>query len=56
MINELEFANGLIWANIYTTNFVIGFDPKNGKVTKSIDFSSLLETEFNFNYKTNNRM
>jgi glutamine cyclotransferase len=32
MINELEFADGLIWANIYTTNYVIGFDPVSGRV------------------------
>jgi len=30
MINELEFANGLIWGNIYTTNYIIGFNPLDG--------------------------
>lgn len=55
-INELEFVDGLIFGNIFTTNIVVGFDANNGKVTKQIDFSSLLETEKNFNFKTNNRM
>lgn len=36
-INELEYIDGKIYANIYTTNKVIVIDPTNGKVEAIID-------------------
>lgn len=44
-INELEFIDGLIYANIYYTYEIIAFDPKNGKVIKKIDLSSIIKHE-----------
>jgi len=41
-INELEFANGLIWANIYGQNDVILIDPNTGLVKHTINFANLL--------------
>ncbi len=36
-LNELEYINGLVYANIYLTEEIIAFDPKTGKVLKRID-------------------
>jgi|WetSurMetagenome_2_1015567.scaffolds.fasta_scaffold11844_2 glutaminyl-peptide cyclotransferase len=41
-INELEFINGYIYANIWTTSNIAKIDPGNGKVTGIIDLSKLL--------------
>ncbi|WP_309608468.1 glutaminyl-peptide cyclotransferase [Flavobacterium sp.] len=40
-LNELEFVNGFIYANIYTTCRVVKIDVKSGLVVGSIDFNSL---------------
>jgi len=41
-LNELEYINGEIWANIWMTNNIIKIDPNNGNVTAWIDLSDLL--------------
>ena len=43
MLNELEFIDGLVYANIYTTNLVAVIDPENGKVMATIDATELVE-------------
>jgi glutamine cyclotransferase len=40
-INELEWVNGTILANIYQTPYIIRIDPGTGKVIGKADFSSL---------------
>lgn len=40
-VNELEYIKGFIYANIYTTNYIIKIDPNNGKVIGKLDLSSL---------------
>lgn len=40
-INELEYVNGYIYANIYTENRIVKINIKNGEVIKSIDLSRL---------------
>lgn len=40
-INELEYVNGYIYANIYTTNKIVKINAKNGIVVRTIDFTSL---------------
>ena len=40
-INELEYIKGYIYANIYTTNYIIKIDPDNGRVIGRLDLSSL---------------
>lgn len=42
-INELEWINGQIYANIYQKDGVAVINPKNGAVIAVIDFSSLKE-------------
>jgi glutaminyl-peptide cyclotransferase len=41
-LNELEYHNDVIYANIWTTNFAVKIDAKTGKVLGRIDFSGLL--------------
>ena len=40
-INELEYINGKIYANIYTTNKIIVIEPLNGKILSIIDGSEI---------------
>jgi glutamine cyclotransferase len=42
-INELEFVNGNILANIYQTAYIIRIDPNTGKVLGKADFSNLVK-------------
>ena len=41
-INELEYINGEIWANVWTTDMIIKIDPKTGKIVAEIDLKGLL--------------
>lgn len=41
-LNELEYINGEIWANVYTANHIVRIDPKDGKVTGIIDLTNIL--------------
>ena len=40
-LNELEYIDGKIYANIYTTNTVIAIDPATGRVLEEIDAAEL---------------
>ena len=42
-INELEYVNGNILANIYETPYIIRIDPNSGKVLGKADFSNLVK-------------
>lgn len=42
-LNELEFINGYIYANIYTTSFIYKISPDSGKVVGKLNLSSLAE-------------
>lgn len=42
-INELEYIDGSIYANIYLTDYIIKIDPNNGHIVGKIDLSGLLE-------------
>lgn len=39
-LNELEYVNGEIWANVYMTDFILRIDPKTGFVKEKLDFSN----------------
>ena len=41
-LNELEFIDGKIYANVWTTNMLVVIDPVSGKVLEEIDCTSLL--------------
>ncbi len=40
-LNELEYIKGFIYANIYTTNYIVKIDPANGKVVGKLNLGSL---------------
>jgi glutamine cyclotransferase len=40
-LNELEYINGMIFANIWQTDSIVIIDPSNGKVVSWIDLSGL---------------
>lgn len=42
-LNELEFIDGKIYANVWTSSSVIAIDPKTGKVLEQIDGSELVK-------------
>ena len=44
-LNELEWINDEIWANVYMTNEILKIDPHSGDVTGIIDLTGLLPTE-----------
>ena len=50
-LNELEYINGEIWANIWMTDTIVKIDPKTGKIVAEINFKGLLESGFS-NKKT----
>ncbi|MFC6635253.1 glutaminyl-peptide cyclotransferase [Microbulbifer taiwanensis] len=41
-LNELEFAQGLIWANIWQDTRIIAIDPQSGEVRGLIDVEALV--------------
>lgn len=41
-INELEYIDGKIWANVYTTDSIVIIDPKTGIVEGMVDCRNLL--------------
>ena len=40
-LNELEYINGYIYANVYETTWILKIDPASGKVVGRIDFSPI---------------
>ena len=43
MLNELEFIDGEVWANVWQSNRIVRIDPTNGQVVGSIDLTGLLD-------------
>ena len=41
-LNELEYINGFIYANVWTTNKIVKIDPATGKIVGKLDLISLL--------------
>ncbi len=41
-LNELEWIDGAIWANVYLTDRIVIIDPATGQVTGTIDMKGLL--------------
>ena len=42
-LNELEYINGEIWANVWMSDNIVKIDPNNGKVLAWIDLGSLYD-------------
>ena len=55
-LNELEYIDGKIYANVYTTNNILIIDPATGAVESKIDLSGLLPADYfkNDEAKANN--
>lgn len=45
-LNEMEFIDGKIYANVYLTNMILIINPTSGKVEASIDLSALVPKNF----------
>lgn len=42
LLNELEWVDGRVWANVYTSDIIVVINPSNGKVEATIDCTGLL--------------
>jgi glutaminyl-peptide cyclotransferase len=42
-VNELEYIEGEVWANVWQTERIARIDPRNGQVTSWVDFTGLLK-------------
>jgi glutamine cyclotransferase len=42
-LNELEFINGFVYANLWLTNTIVKIDPQNGNVVGKLDLSKIGE-------------
>ncbi len=42
-INELEMINGVLYANVYQEDYIVGIDPETGAVIEKIDMTGLLD-------------
>lgn len=45
-LNELEFIDGKIYANVYLTNKIVRIDPKTGVIEAQIDLTALVPKNF----------
>lgn len=43
VLNELEYIDGIIYANIYTTDFIVKIDVSTGKVLEEINLKGLID-------------
>ncbi len=41
-LNELEWIDGEIWANVWLTDQIVTISPKTGKITGIVDLTNLL--------------
>ncbi len=44
-LNELECQGGMIWANVWQTDRILRIDPRDGRVTGTVDAAGLLSPE-----------
>ena len=44
-LNELEYIDGKVWANVYMTDMIVIIDPSSGKVEGTVDCTGLLPQE-----------
>ena len=43
-LNELEWINGMIWANVYQTDYIVVIDPRTGEVMDKYYLPNLLSS------------
>jgi glutaminyl-peptide cyclotransferase len=44
-LNELEWINGEIFANVFETDFIVRIDPQTGEITERLDLTTLRQME-----------
>lgn len=44
LLNELEYIDDEVWANVYQTNFIVRINPETGVVQGVVDLTGLLDT------------
>jgi glutaminyl-peptide cyclotransferase len=45
MLNELEYIDGYVWANVWLEDYIVIIDPETGWVTGRVDLTGLLQPE-----------
>ena len=40
-LNELEYINGEVWANVWQTDFIVRIDPESGRINSVVDLTGL---------------
>ena len=45
-LNELEYIDGKIWANVYTSDEIVIINPKDGRVVGVVDCRGLLDRKY----------
>ncbi len=48
-LNELEWIDGKIWANVYQTDLIYIIDPRSGKVESVVSCAGLLPSKLRSN-------
>lgn len=48
-LNELEYADSVLYANVWQTDLIVRIDPRSGEVTGYMDMSKLSEQAHNVN-------
>ncbi len=46
-VNELEYINGTIYANVYTTEMIVQIDPETGRILSEINFPDMIKMYHN---------
>lgn len=42
-LNELEYINGEVWANVWMTNEIVRIDPENGTINSVVNLNGLID-------------
>ena len=42
-LNDLEWAAGRVWANVFGKRYLVGIDPRSGEVTDLVDAKAVME-------------
>ena len=45
-LNELEYIDGKVWANVYGTNYLVIIDPKDGQIQATVDCRNILPARY----------
>ncbi|MFW6230229.1 MAG: glutaminyl-peptide cyclotransferase, partial [Halanaerobium sp.] len=45
-INELEYHNGFLYANIWQTDYIVKINPENGNTVAYLDLSGILKSSY----------